>query len=123
MSEQFKQNSSSVPPQAESDMVVLIKKMQQHLVLLERKIDTLISQSQQPQERPFREKRFAKPFRSFGPSHPRARGEYNNSFREPRAGGFPQGRPFKKHDRPERDENRGFSHKKKPFYQKRNDRG
>ena len=113
MNEQIKQPSSSVPPQGEVDVVALIKKIQSHLVILERKIDSLL---EKPQERPFKERHFSKPFRPAYSHSPRqGKGDYD----KPREGNFFQGRPFKKH---QRDEGQGYSHKKKPFFHKRKDR-
>ena len=119
MSEHSQENEElNVPSQADSDVVSLIKKMQQQLNFLEKKIDILIGQSP---ERPFRdrEKRFSKPFRpSFGGgsggrdfnrgprregfSHDRPR-EGGFSHDRPRASGFSQDRPREggfSHDRP-----------------------
>jgi len=118
MSEHSEENEDlSVPPQAESEVVSLIKKMQQQLNYLEKKIDLLIGGGQST-ERPFRdrEKRFSKPFRpSFGGGSggrdfnrgPRREGF---SHDRPRTGGFSSDRPrpsgFSK-DRPPREG--GFS--------------
>lgn len=100
MSEHSEENEDlSVPPQADSDVVSLIKKMQQQLGFLEKKIDILIGQSP---ERPFRdrEKRFSKPFRpSFGGGSggrdfnrgPRREGGFSSA--RPREGGFSHDRP------------------------------
>ena len=99
MSEHLDENEElSAPPQADSDVVSLIKKMQQQLNFLEKKIDILIGQSP---EKPFhdREKRFSKPFRpSFGGGSggrdfnrgPRREGF---SHDRPREGGFSHARP------------------------------
>ena len=97
MSEQFQHNDSLPPVPAEQDVVALIKKMQQQLVFLEKKIDILISQSK---ARPFSEKHFSKPFRSFGNPHHRPDREHDNASVK-----------------------RGFGQKKKPFYYSRKDRG
>ena len=116
MSEHSDENEElSAPPQADSDVLSLIKKMQQQLNFLEKKIDILIGQSP---ERPFRdrEKRFSKPFRpSFGG------GSGGRDFnRGPRREGFSSGRPREggfSHDRPRssgfssaRPREGGFSH-------------
>jgi len=119
MSEHSEKNEDlSVLPQTDSEIVSLIKKMQQQLNFLEKKIDILIGQSP---DKPFqdREKRFSKPFRpSFGGGHgkrdfnrgPRREGFSHDRPREggfshdrPREGGFSQGRPRASgfsHDRP-----------------------
>jgi len=106
MSEHSEENEElSAPPQADSDVVSLIKKMQQQLNFLEKKIDILIGQSP---ERPFqdREKRFSKPFRpSFG-----NRGGGRDFNRGPRREGFSHDRPREggfSHGRPREG---GFSH-------------
>ena len=139
MSEQPQHNDSLPPASAEQDVVVLIKKMQQQLVFLEKKIDILISQSQ---ERPFsKEQHFSRPFRSFGRPHrpsgeksfdrerpfekrhgeeDRGFGYKKKSYGHTRGSDFSQERHFeKRHD----GEKRGFDPKKKPFFHKRKDRG
>ncbi len=93
MSNHFENQPSPVLPQSESEAVTLLKKVQQQLGFLEKKIDILINRSP---EGPSRGKHFSKPFRSFGHSRP--------------------------HGRPE-DGNRGFAPKKKPFFHGRKDRG
>ncbi len=119
MSEHSDENEElSVPPQADSDVVSLIKKMQQQLNYLEKKIDILIGGGQSAERPAFRdrEKRFSKPFRpSFGGGSggrdfnrgPRREGF---SHDRPRPGGFSSDRPrpsgFSK-DRPPREG--GFS--------------
>ncbi len=104
MSEQFNQNPSVVSSSANTDVVALIKKMQQQLDFLEKKIDTLISQSH---EKPLREKHFSKPFRPFGHSHRHGKAEYDNNF---------SGRPGERH---QGDQHQGFGQKKKTFFNKR----
>lgn len=104
MSEQFKHNDFSASP--EQDVAALIRKMQQQLSLLEKKIDILINQSS---DRPFREKHFSKPFRSFGHPHRRFNREYDNPSGEK---SFDHGRHFEKRHG---EENRGFDHKKKAY--------
>jgi len=66
MKKTFKCKSSSVPVQIEPDVADLISKMQEQLVNLEKKIDTLISKAS---ERPSVEKHFSKPFQRFDNSH------------------------------------------------------
>ena len=112
MSEQFKNNASSGPQLSEPDLVALVKKLQDHLVILERKIDSLINK-QQEQRRPFQEQRFSKPFRPpFRGSH-QGKGEYNSHSRENK---FAPGQNFKKHHS---DESRGYGEKKKPYFFKK----
>ena len=106
MSEQFKHNDSLSPAPDEQDVAALIKKMQQQLVFLEKKIDILIEQSSR---RPFNERHFSKPSRSFGRPHrpfDRARGDASGEKR------FDRGRHFEK--RPN-EENRGVDYKKKAY--------
>jgi hypothetical protein len=80
MSEQSRDHDSDVPTQAEPDMMTLIKKMQQQLVNLERKIDLLIHK---PQERSFQGKSFSKPFRpSYSSSRYYGKGDQGRSFRD-----------------------------------------
>lgn len=113
MNEQSKQGESPASRQGEPDVIALIRKMQEHLVILERKIDSLINK---PQDRPFKEKHFSKPpFRPFNPSRRHDKEEYG---RGPRRGSHDERPPFKKH----RDEdNRGYG-PKKPFFSKRKDK-
>ncbi len=147
MSEQSKHNDLS--PQAEpgQDLVTLIKKMQQQLVYLEKKIDLLIGQSQaRPSggDRPFSgsrrsgppphrrfdrardndsgEKRFDRGHR-YEKRHDgetRGFGYKKRSYDSPREGDFGREHSFKK---PYDGEKRGFDHKKKHFPYKHKDRG
>ena len=112
---------SQTPSQAggQSDIVGMIKKMQQQLDSLEKKIDALCQQSRPKPSEDYRansfEKRFSKPFRSFDRSHHHGNKEHGY---HPRERGFGQGGGHS----PERrdDNNRGdFRHKKKPFFHKR----
>ena len=117
MNEQPDDQNVSAPQPAESEVVLLIKKLQQQLTFLEKKIDTLITQSKQPQE---------KPFRSF--DRPPHRGPYQDkkefgkqkNYRDDREGGSGLQRPFKKKYEGEK---REFDPKKKPFWQNRKGRG
>jgi len=110
MEKHFEHNSSSVQPQAEPDVVAMLKKIQQQLVFLEKKIDSLINK---PSGRPFERKPFLKPQRSFGHSHHYGKGQQGSSSR---VGNFGQGRRF---DKQQSDGNRKFGQKKKPFYHSR----
>lgn len=100
--------------QEESQVIVLIKKIQQQLGFLEKKIDLLLGKSQ---DRPFRGKSFSKPFRKFGHSQHQERGDRDH---HPRERDFGQGRPF---DKQQSGENRGFAPKKKPFFHQRKNQG
>jgi hypothetical protein len=134
MSEYSEENEElAVPPQTDTDVLSLIKKMQQQLNFLEKKIDILIGQSP---ERPFgdREKRFSKPFRpSYGGGSHHGKGNFNRGPRKegfshdrPREGGFSQDRPRERSfgqerpfDRKPSAGPRGFGHGDKPFFRHR----
>lgn len=75
----IKRKSSSVPQEDKPDITVLINKMQEQLVSLEKKIDTLISQSS---KKPAEEKHFSKPFQRFDRPRHHDRGDRDNNFRE-----------------------------------------
>lgn len=79
MKKTFKRKGSSAPAQVGPDLTDLVSKMQEQLVNLEKKIDTLISKSS---ERPSGEKHFSKPFQRFDSSHRHDSGRQDNSFRE-----------------------------------------
>ncbi|MBP9733046.1 MAG: hypothetical protein KBD07_01570 [Candidatus Omnitrophica bacterium] len=149
MSEHLENGSSSAADHSEADVIAILKKIQQQMAFLEKKIDTLLgqqssgSQGSQPSgersfDRPsFKDRHFSKPTRSFG-----TRTEhYGRGDREggrpsfggdrPERGGFGQGRPS--YGRPRRDDHRGgpgggsgsgsgFGGPKKPFYQGRKER-
>lgn len=127
MTEQSKNNDLLPSASAEQDVVALIKKMQQQLAFLEKKIDLLISQSQ---ARPFsREKNFSRPFRSFDRERhfekrhgegDRGFGYKKKSYDHSRGSDVGPERHFEKRHG---DESRGFDQKKKPFFHKRRDRG
>jgi len=106
MVEGTEQGNSPVSPQSEPDVAALIKKMQQQLVFLEKKIDILINQSSR---RPFSEKHFSRPSRSFGRPHRPFDREHGDASGEKR---FERGRPFEKRYSKE---NRRFDHKKKDY--------
>lgn len=147
MDEQQSQRNDFLPPAPdEQDVAVLVKKMQQQLVLLEKKIDILINQSE---ARPRSEKHFSKPFRPFNPHRRFERGNDQPSGKKSFFPGrhfekrYPEenrefGRPKKVYDNSqERDSGRqghyfkkghggkkkGFVPREKPFYLKRKDRG
>ncbi len=109
MNEHSKHDTLPGSPQGEPDVAASLKKIQQQLSFLEKKVDILIGQSS---ERPFQRRTFSKPFRPFNRSHHHGRGDREN----PREGGFAGPRHF---DKPQGGENRGFDHKKKPFFRKR----
>ncbi|MFA5038636.1 MAG: hypothetical protein WC732_03040 [Candidatus Omnitrophota bacterium] len=146
MEEESKQENSPGSPHGEPDVAALIRKIQQQLTFLEKKIDILINQSQ---AEPSREKYFSKPYRPFDRPARHGKAEGREGYRERGPG---QGRNYEKpqggenrgfgykkksydhpredfgherrFDKPHGGESRGFSHKKKaPFYFKRKDRG
>ncbi len=107
MKEKFSDDPSATPDVSDkdNDILSLIKRMQQQMALLERKIDILIRQSQerQPREksgsdRPFRNGSYAKPFRSFDQPRRHGKGEYGRGQRDkdPSQGRFYERRPHKK---------------------------
>jgi len=127
---QFKHNGSSPPPQAEPDTAAMLKRIQQQLVFLEKKIDTLISR---PSERPSKGQHFSKLFRPYGRPYQHGKRKHYNSSREnssrgnssresnsrgnsSREGGFDRGRRF---DRGPGGGNRRFDQGKRPFFQRR----
>jgi len=79
MKKVIKRNSAAVTPQAESGMEIMMSKMQQQLFSLEKKLDTLISQSQ---TRPSEVRNFPKPFQHFDNFHRHDEGKHGNNFRE-----------------------------------------
>ena len=123
MKEESSINPASVPDEPDTDVVSLLKRMQQQLLFLERKIDLLISQSQEKPsgekaspDRHFRKKPFSKPFRPF--DHPQHHGRGGHG-RSPRESDSPQGHFY---ERRPREKSRGPSSRKKPFSFKRKDR-
>ncbi len=101
---------------SESDPVVLLKKIQQHLVFLEKKIDALIGQSQgapQGQKPVFKRNSFSRPPRPFTHPHGSGPGRGKHQQRSD-SGGASQNRPFE--GARSGNDNRGFFRKKKPFF-------
>ncbi len=119
----------------DEEVMVLLKRMQQQLAFLEKKIDTLLSQSSQPAQGSDRprygsDRGFSRPPRPFGNSYGGGGGRDRGPSRD-RGGDYPpRGRSF---DRPpRRDDSRGgsgggmgggggFNREKKKFF--RGDRG
>jgi hypothetical protein len=123
MNEESSLNPSAVPDQPDTDLISLFKGMQQQLLLLEKKLDLLISRSQEKtfeerpsQGRPFRKRPFSKPFRSFDNSQRHGKGEREHNPRERSSapGHFYERRPQEK--------SRSVNPKKKTFGFKRKDR-
>ncbi len=109
MSQNFNQDLSSGQPQSEENVVALIKKIQQQLVFLEKKIYTLIGQSQQnkfSKDRPF-----SKNFRHFRRRDRDDNREYSDKRRDREYLDKRRGRESSQVDF---EQNR--SQKKKPFY-------
>jgi len=118
MDEQLSDDTPAVPDLTGTEVVSLLKRMQQQLLFLEKKIDMLISQSQQrpSPERPFRKPPFSKPSRPFGHFHHHGEGEPNRNFGEKDSA---QGRHS---EHRQRDAKRSFGPRKKPFLSKRKER-
>ena len=94
----------------EMDMMALLQKMQQQLVFLEKKLDTLLQQSQQkPSFGGNRERSFSKPFRPF--TRP---GGHRPDGHGPSFGHGPNRGPVR-HDRGDRPREGNFAPKKKFF--------
>ena len=99
MEEETNADPSAVPDQPDTDLVFLLQAMQQQLLQLEKKVDLLISRSQEksnerpPHARSFERKSFSKPFRSHDPSHYRDKGERDRSPRGSVPGHFYERRP------------------------------
>lgn len=79
MKRSSKHEDTLVPPQAEPDIAVLMAKMQQQLVILEKKIDGLISQSS---ERPFKGEHHSRPFQRFDHSNRHEKRDQGNNYKE-----------------------------------------
>jgi hypothetical protein len=117
------ESESESESESETDVASLLKRMQQQLLFLERKIDLLISQSHErpsrersSPDRPFPKRPFSKPFRSFDHTQRHGKGEHGHSPRERDSvqGHFYERRPGEKKRSP--------NPKKKPFSYKRKDR-
>jgi hypothetical protein len=124
MSEEFK-SEEPVVPEAQADVVALIKKLQQQVNALDKKIEILLSR---PQERSFGDKRFSGSSRPFNrPSfhgrddrHSSGRGEYRHGGRES-FGSRDSFRPREAREGNfrERDSREGHSFEKKPYHSDR----
>jgi len=79
MKKRTKSKVSLETPQVEADVTSLIIKMQEQLSFMEKKIDTLISQSS---ERPVERVEQPKPFQRFDHSHRQGETRHDNSFRD-----------------------------------------
>jgi hypothetical protein len=122
MKEESSINPSAAPDETDTDVVSLLKRMQQQLLSLERKIDLLITNSRErssgetPIDRPFRKRPFSKPFRSFDQPRRHSKGGHADRPRERNSaqGHFYEHRPHEK--------NRGSGPRKNPFSFKPKDR-
>jgi hypothetical protein len=123
MNEDLSFTPSEEPDPSETDIVSLLKRMQQQLNFLEKKIDILISQSQEKPfgektfpNRTFRKRPFSKPLHSFDHSQRHSKGEHEHS---PRDRDSAQ-RHFYERRKPE---NKRSPHaKRKPYYPQQKDR-
>ena len=106
MNEQSRDNEALTSASTEQDVLTLIRKMQQQLSFLEKKIDILISQSQ---AQPSSERPFSKPFRPSGRPYRRFDSGHGDSSAER---SFERGRHFEKRHG---EETRGFEHKKRSY--------
>ena len=122
MKEETNADPSAMPDPPDTDLVFLLQAMQQQLLQLEKKVDLLISRSQEkskerpPHARSFERKFFSKPFRSHDPSHYRDKREREHSPRDRDSvpGHFYEQRPQK--------QSRRSNPGKKPYAFKRKDR-
>lgn len=118
-------------PQQEMDVLELLKKMQQQLIYLEKKIDTLIAQRPaQGQDRPFQKDRnFSRPFKPYGRPYSGGSSDRGGN-REGRSDYRPDNRPSHRPDhrsdsrpghfnKPRSEGGQSTYPKKKPFYAKR----
>ncbi len=123
MNEESSITRSATPDESDTDVVSLLKKIQQQMLFLERKIDLMIRQSQERQpgdressNRPSQKRTFSKQYRPFDHSRDRSRGEHGHNPREsdsaPRH--FYENRP--------RGKSRGPNPNKKSFSFKRKDK-
>jgi len=115
MSEQFKHDDSLSLAPDEQNVVALIKKMQQQLVFLEKKMDILIGQSSRPS------RSFGRPHRPFDRAPGDASGEKRfdhkkKAYGDSRESNFGQDRNFARRNDGQKG---GFDYKNKPFPYKR----
>jgi len=122
MNEESSITSSAVPDEPDTDVVSLLKKMQQQLLFLEKKVDLLISQSHErpprgkaSPDKAFQKRPFSKQFRSFDQPRRHGRGDQAHGPREGDSakGHFYEHRPGGK--------SRGPNPRKKSFSFKRKD--
>jgi hypothetical protein len=123
MNEESSITPSAIPDGPDTDVASLLKKMQQQLLFLERKIDLLISKSQErlhgekaSSDRSSQKRPFSKQYRSFDYPQRRSRGGrgYSPGESDSAQGHFYEHRP--------RGKSRSPNSKKKPFSFKQKDR-
>ena len=103
------QANDTFEEQIKTDVAGILKKIQQQLVYLEKKIDTLLAQ------RPAQDRRPSRPYDNHRPySGPRP--EYGNRPAEGRSDRPARSGHFNK---PHNESHSGFGYKKKPFFGKR----
>jgi hypothetical protein len=122
MKEETNENPTALADETETDLVSVLRSMQQQLLHLEKKVDLLISRSQEKSsdDRPHHARSFGrrpmgKQFRSpeHATHHDKRQREYGPRDRDSAPGHFYERRPQEKTRRP--------SSKKKPFAFKRRD--
>ena len=118
MDEQSKFDAALPQEAPEQDLAFLIRKLQQQVLFLEKKIDTLIKQSE---SRPFEKKAHQRSYRSFGHSQDRFERAHADASQDKNFGRSSQGHAHQFGKR-QGSEKSGFDQKKKPFYFKRKDR-
>jgi len=100
--EEMPDEIEELPDEREDNVMSVLKRMQQQLTFLEKKLDTLLKQSggerasdgERPARPPFRKKPFDRPFRSFDRPRPQNRDDrYDRGDRgdRDRSGGFDRG--------------------------------
>lgn len=120
MNEQSEQGDAAIPSGQQGEVVFLLKKLQEQLTFLERKVDLLVSQSKEKasfnKERAFSKPPFRSSLSFYGPSRHGGRLEHSGPSRE---------RTYESSNRPAKpyghSDSRGFAGKKKPFFQKHRD--
>jgi hypothetical protein len=115
MTQEFKNHEPENPDRNGTDLFGMVKKIQQHLVFLERKIDALI---QQTPSGPRREGHFSKNRPPFNPAHRHGGGKPGRGFR-PDSPGHP--RQERRFGQPDGVGNRSFFSKKKRFFRQGKD--
>ena len=115
MSEDLKEDAGSTQPREESEVVMLIKQVQQQMVYLEKKLDLLLAQAPQ---KSFKESSFPRPRRSFGNSFHHEKGRPQHSRHG--AGGFSHDRST--YDRPQGNTNYTPFPSKERFFGKKRER-